>query len=103
MKKLALLTIVAIALAPAAFAEDKKLEGEALCAKCHLKQAEKCRAAVQVKTADGKTETYLTEPNAKAKELHSEICEDRKAATVEGDVSEKDGVKTIKLTSFTVK
>jgi hypothetical protein len=105
MKKLALLTIIALGLAPAVFAADTvKLEGEALCAKCHLKTADKCRAAVQVKTADGKTETYLTEVgDPKSKELHSEICKGEKPATVEGTVTEKDGQKIIKITQFTVK
>ncbi len=104
MKKIAILTIIALGLAPAVFAADQKLEGEALCAKCQLKEADKCRAAVQIKTADGKTETYLSELNdEKSKELHSEICKGAKPATVEGTVTEKDGKKVIKITKFEVK
>ena len=104
MKKLALLTILALGLSPIAFAADVKLDGEALCAKCQLKTADKCRAAVQVKTADGKTETYLSEVgDAKSKELHSEICKGGKPATVEGTVTEKDGEKVIKITKFDIK
>src|SRR3954471_12113977 len=103
MKKLTFTIIAALGLSTALFAADQKLEGEAVCAKCQLHQADKCRAAVQVKTADGKTETYLTEPNDQAKSLHSEICKGGKPATVEGTVSEKDGQKTIKITKYEVK
>lgn len=102
MKKIALLSTILAAALPA-FAADTKLEGEAVCAKCQLHQADKCRAAVVVTAADGTKTTYLTEPNAEAKDLHSEICKGGKPATVEGTVSEKDGQKTIAITKFEVK
>ncbi len=101
MKKIALFALVAFT-GSFVQAEDKKLEGTATCAKCDLKTADKCRAAVVV-TENGKSVTYLTEPNDQAKALHSEICKGGKPATVEGTVSEKDGVKTIKITKFEVK
>lgn len=102
MKKLAIFSTILVA-AATAFAADTKLEGTATCAKCDLGVAEKCQAAVVVKTADGKTETYLSEPNDKAKALHKEICKGGKEATVEGTVSEKDGKKMITITSYTIK
>jgi hypothetical protein len=101
MKKLALFSFIAFAGAFAQ-AEDKKLEGTATCAKCDLAIADKCRAAVVVKE-DGKSVAYLTEANDQAKALHKEICKGGKEATVEGAVSEKDGVKTITVTKFTLK
>ncbi|MHA3770778.1 DUF6370 family protein [Verrucomicrobiota bacterium sgz303538] len=106
MKKLVpfLVGVFAFALAPALLAADQKLEGEAVCAKCQLKQSDKCRTAIQVTTADGKKETYLTEASdPKAKELHSEICQGGKPATIEGQVSEKDGQKLVKITKFDLK
>ena len=103
MKKTLLLTAALLGLTLGVRAADTKLEGEALCAKCHLKVAEKCRAAITVKTADGKTETYLTEANDESKDLHSEICKGGKPAIVEGTVSEKDGQKLIKITKFEIK
>lgn len=99
MKKLTLLTLLALGLAPMAFAEEKKIEGEAVCAKCELHQSDTCRAAIQVKGADGKTTTYLTEPNDKAKALHKEICKGGKEVTVEGTVTGD----TIKITQYKVK
>lgn len=101
MKKLVLSTLLALALSPAVFAE--KLEGEATCAKCDLKTADKCRAVVVVKGADGKSVTYLSEANDQAKALHKEICQGGKPASVEGTVTEKDGAKQINITSYTIK
>ena len=103
MKKLSLSLLLALAIVPALMAEDKKLEGEALCAKCQLKTADKCRAAIQVTTADGKKEVYLTAANDQSKELHSEICKGGKPATVEGTVTEKDGEKVITITKYALK
>ena len=104
MKKTILLSsILSAVLAFAAQAADTKLEGTATCAKCDLGVAEKCRAALVVTTADGKKVTYLTEANAEAKSLHSEICEGGKSATVVGTVSEKDGAKLITITKYELK
>ena len=102
MKKIVLLSTILLA-ALQAFAEDTKLEGEAVCAKCALHVADKCRAAVVVTGADGTKTTYLTEPNAEAKDLHSEICKGGKPVTVEGAVSEKDGQKLITITKYEIK
>jgi hypothetical protein len=103
MKKLVLLSTLLTALALPVFADSKKLEGEATCAKCDLGIAEKCQAAVVVTGADGKKEVYLSEASPEAKALHSEVCKGGKPATVEGEVTEKDGKKMIKITKFEVK
>lgn len=104
MKKTILLgTIFSAVLSLGAYAADTKLEGTATCAKCDLGTADKCRAAVVVKGADGKDVVYLSEPNEQAKKLHGEICDAGKAATVEGTVAEKNGAKTISITKYTIK
>jgi hypothetical protein len=104
MKKTAILsTLLSAMFVLGASAADTKLEGTATCAKCDLGIAEKCRAAVVVKGADGKEVVYLSEGNAEAKSLHSEICKGGKAATVEGTVSEKDGAKVITITKYELK
>ena len=103
MKKILLSTSIAAILAIPAFAADTKLEGQATCAKCDLKIADKCRAVVVVTGADGKKETYLSEANDEAKALHKEICKGGKPATVEGTVSEKDGAKVVTITKYEIK
>ena len=100
MKKLTLLTTILAALAIPAFAEDKKIEGEATCAKCTLKTATACQAAITVTGADGKKETILADNNDVAKAFHKQICTDTKKVKAEGVITEKDGKKTIALTKI---
>jgi hypothetical protein len=101
MKKLFLLsTFVVAALAHSTFAETAKVEGEATCAKCTLKQVDSCQAAITVTGADGKKETLLADKNEVAKKFHQEICTDTKKVKAEGTITEKDGKKTITLTKI---
>ncbi len=97
MKKLTLLTTLLAALAIPAFAEDAKIEGEAVCAKCNLKQTDTCQAAITVTGADGKKETILADNNDVSKAFHKQICKDTKKVKAEGVITEKDGKKTIAL------
>ncbi len=101
MKKFAILSLLALGLALSAFAEEVKLEGEAVCAKCELKEASSCQTAIKV-TKDGKTETYLAENNDVAKKFHKNVCHDSAKVTAEGTVAEKDGKKVITLTKIEV-
>ena len=96
MKTLPLLTLLATLAVPA-FAET--VTGEGQCAKCALKQAEKCQLAIIVTGADGKKETILADVNdAVAKAFHKQICQDNKKVTAEGTITVKDGKKVIALT-----
>ncbi len=98
MKKIALLAATLLAaLSFSAQAEDTKVSGEAVCAKCELKQASACQMAIKVKTADGKEETILAENNAVAKAFHTNICKASAKVEAEGVVTEKDGKKTVTL------
>jgi len=95
MKKLALASIFIVALASPAFAES--LQGEATCAKCDLKLADKCQFAITVEK-DGKKETILAEQNDVAKNFHGTICKEAVKVKAEGTIAEKDGKKVITLT-----
>ena len=103
MKKLVLSSLFAFALAPALLAADQKFQGEAVCAKCELHIADKCQAALQVTSADGKKETLLAEETPAAKDLHAEICKGGKAVNIEGTVTEKDGKKMIKVSQYEIR
>ena len=96
MKKLTLLSILIAAIAIPAFAD--KIEGEAVCPKCALKEADKCGLAI--KTDKG---IVYAEQNAVAKEFHKEICKGPKQVTAEGKITEKDGKKTIVLEKIAAK
>jgi len=99
MKTLQLLAL-SLAFALPAFGEE--LQGEATCAKCNLKTADKCTLALTVEK-DGKKETILAEQNDVAKGFHKQICQDTKTVKVEGTVTEKDGKKVIALTKIEAK
>ncbi len=100
MKKLTLLTTILAAFAIPAFAAETKIEGEAVCAKCNLKTATACQAAITVTGADGKKETILADNNDVSKAFHKQICQDTKKVKAEGVITEKDGKKTIALTKI---
>jgi len=98
--KMTLLTLVFAAMSLAARAEDTKIAGDAMCAKCALKQTDACQMAINVKNADGKEETLLVENNQVAKDFHKNICKETKSVNGEGEITEKDGKKTIALTKI---
>ena len=102
MKKLALSFVLALT-TPLVADTNNAFEGRAVCAKCELHAADECQAVLQITGADGKKLSYFTEESPKAKELHSEICRGGKTAIVQGRLGEKDGKKTIDVTSYQIK
>lgn len=100
LRNLALALTAVFALGFAVTAEDKKetkLEGELVCPKCVLKEADKCGNALKVKDGDKTVVYYLDDKGAK-EDYHKMCCTKATPATVTGTVSEKDGKKTIKAT-----
>lgn len=87
-------------LSAAGAAEEKApavtLKGTATCAKCDLKVKDECASVLQVKDGD-KTVTYYLDGLADS-EWHKKICMGAKSATLTGTVSEKDGMKMLKVT-----
>jgi hypothetical protein len=78
-------------------AADKEvtLKGTIMCAKCELKQAKKCMTVIQVKE-DGKDVTYWFLDKGNKEAYHEPVCgSGRKAGTVIGVVTEKDGKKWV--------
>jgi hypothetical protein len=91
-----------LGLAGLAQAEDKEvtLKGKMTCAKCSLKQTEKCQNALIV-TEDGKEVTYLLADNEVSKAAHEGVCKTTKEdVSVTGVVSEADGKKIITPTKI---
>jgi hypothetical protein len=91
--------LAVIVLASALWAQEKDkevtLKGSILCAKCALKETEKCQTAIQVKEGD-KTVTYYFDDKGEGEPYHEAICGgDRKEGTVVGKVHEKGGKKMI--------
>jgi hypothetical protein len=74
-----------------------KIEGEAMCAKCSMKEMDKCCTAI--KTDSG---VVYCEKNDVSKAFHKQICEENKKVTAEGTIAEKDGKKWITLEKIEV-
>lgn len=75
---------------------EKTLKGEGLCAKCELKETEKCQTAIRVKDG-GKTWVYYAKDNKVASEFHKKICTAPAKVVATGEVKEADGKKHITL------
>jgi hypothetical protein len=84
--------LLALALALPAFAGDKEITitGDGKCAKCVLKETDKCQNAIQVEK-DGKKTTYYLVENDVSKKFHENLCEESKKVTATGTVKEVDG------------
>src|SRR5947209_16947018 len=76
--------------------KEVTLKGTITCAKCDLKQSDKCATVIKVEE-DGKDVVYYFDP-ASGKKNHSKICTSPMPGTVKGTVSEKDGKKVVKVT-----
>jgi hypothetical protein len=89
-----LLTISALALAlstsHAATESDKTITGDGACAKCVLKESEKCQATITTE-ADGKKVAYYVTPNNVAKEFGDKLCAEKKKVTATGKVTTANG------------
>ena len=99
MKKSLLFTAVAglllLALATPTLAADKPKErtitGEAKCAKCMLKEGDKCQTVIQVENKKGKTINYYLVENEVSKAFHQNVCKEAKKVTATGTVKRVEG------------
>jgi hypothetical protein len=81
-------------------AEEKTITGDAVCAKCALKETKTCQNTVTTEEG-GKKVTYYLEQNAVSKKAHGGlgICTASKDAPIKvkvtGTVKEEDGKKVL--------
>ena len=99
MKKLSLLIagiagVMLLAMAIPSFAaeggKERTITGEAKCAKCMLKESDKCQTVIQAER-NGKTVTYYLVNNDVAKNFHENVCKEAKKATATGTIKKVDG------------
>jgi hypothetical protein len=87
------LLLIALA-APTIAAEagkEKTITGEAKCAKCMLKESDKCQTVIQVKGKKDKLVNYYVADNDVSKAFHQNVCKDAKKVTATGTVKKADG------------
>jgi len=109
MKKASLIiagitSLLLLALATPAFAADKGKEktisGEAKCAKCMLKEGDKCQTVIQSENNKGKMVSYYVADNDVAKAFHENVCKEAKKVTATGTVAKVDGKNEITLSKI---
>lgn len=95
--------LLLLALATPSLADEKGKEvtitGEGKCAKCILKETEKCQNAIQT-TEDGKKVTYYLTDNKVSKDFHEDLCKEAKKVTATGTVKEVDGKKELTVSKI---
>src|SRR5215471_2941660 len=94
IRSTSLAALLMMALASPALAGDKEvtISGEAKCAKCALKESDKCQSVIQVKEG-GMTVNYYLTPNDLSKGFHEKVCKESKQVTATGTVKEVKGKK----------
>jgi hypothetical protein len=88
--------------APAFGANNDKevtITGEGKCAKCMLKETDKCQTVIQVNEG-GKTVNYYLAKNDVSKNFHENVCTDAKKVTATGMVKEEGGKKEFVATKI---
>jgi len=95
--------LLLLALATPSFADEKGKEititGEGKCAKCILKETEKCQNAIET-TEHGKKVTYYLTDNKVSKDFHEDLCKEAKKVTATGTVKEVDGKKELTVSKI---
>ena len=111
MKKLTLAftgiaALVAIAIATPTFAaeggkaKERTIKGEAKCAKCALKEGDKCQTVIQAENKNGKTVTFYLADNQVAKDFHPQVCKETKKVKATGTVKKVDGKQELTVTKI---
>ncbi len=75
--------------------KERTLKGTITCAKCDLKETDKCMTVIKV-SKGGKDRVYYFDP-ASHKKLHGKICTSPKEGEVTGTVSKKGDKMMVKV------
>jgi len=82
---------------------ERTITGEGMCAKCSMKEADKCQNVIEVTSKKNGTKTkYYVVDNDMAKEFHKNICKENKKVTATGTVKNVDGKREITVTKIEV-
>lgn len=71
--------------------KEKTITGEAKCAKCMLKEADKCQTVIQTENKKGKMVSYYLAENDVSKAFHQNVCKEAKKVTATGTMKKVDG------------
>lgn len=85
----------------AAEPETVTVTGEGKCAKCAMKETEKCQNVIEAKE-DGKAVKYYLVQNKVSTDFHGNVCQKTKKVTAKGTVKEVKGKKEFTATEIKV-
>jgi hypothetical protein len=71
--------------------KERTITGEAKCAKCMLKETEKCQTVIQTDNKKGKTISYYVAENEVSKAFHHNVCTEAQKVTATGTIKKVDG------------
>ena len=77
----------------------KTIKGEAKCAKCAIKESDKCQTVIETEK-DSKKVSYYVVDNAIAKEFHKNVCKETKKVNAVGTVKEVDGKQQLTVSKM---
>ena len=82
--------------------KEVTIKGEGKCAKCSLKETEKCQNVIEREGKNGRKVKYYIVDNDMAKEFHKNICKETKKVTATGTVKKVDGKNEMTITKIEV-
>lgn len=71
--------------------KERTITGEAKCAKCMLKEGDKCQTVIQMENKKGKTVNYYLAENDVSKAFHENVCKEAKKVTATGTIKKVEG------------
>ena len=80
--------------------KERTITGEAKCAKCALKQGDKCQTVIQAENKKGKTVTYYLADNEVSKAFHQTVCKGPSKVTATGTVKKVQGKNEFTVTKI---
>jgi hypothetical protein len=84
-------------------ARERTITGEAKCAKCMLKETDKCQTVIEAEGRNGQKVKYYLADNEVAKKFHEEVCKEAKKVTAKGTVKRlDDGKRELTVTEIKV-
>lgn len=75
--------------------KERTITGEAKCAKCALKETDKCQNVIETTDKAGKKVVYYVVKNDVANNFHENVCKEAKKVKATGTVKNVDGKKEL--------
>ena len=82
--------------------KERTIKGDCKCAKCDLKETEKCQNVIEVESRKGGKVKYYLVDNDVSKDFHKNVCKETKKVTATGTSKTVDGKREFTATKIEV-